>query len=336
MRRYDLLCGVATTGALLLLASGGVLASPGTPAPENSLMGVALMANYRAVLHKFGQPQEIQVGGGNGARIGGMAGGMAGGPPGFPGAPGGMRGMMPGMAGGGPPAGLPGFPGGPGGMAGGKFGMMGAPGGMRGMMPGMAGGGPPGMPGGMRGMMPGGGPPGAPGGYPGAAGGKFGMMAGGAPGGMPGMAGGKGEGAAGGLPGFPGAPGGMQGMMPGMGGSALGGGNTNAAQGADQQETTWWYHFPQKGLHVSFLFNHEGRVIQIQEYGWKGGSATRQGIGLGSSLGQLLHRYGWSNDGEHANLSGHEMVTMRYGGKHKVAFQLVDNKVVGITLGAVH
>jgi len=303
MRRYDLMRGVATTGALLLLASGGVLASPGTPAPENSLMGVPLMANYREVLHKYGQPQEIQVGGGSGVPAGGMGGAQSG--------PSGMRGMMPGMGGpagmrgmipgaGGPPAGLPGFPGGAGGMAGGKFGMMGA-------RPGMGGppgaGGPPGMPGmggpeGGRGMIPGGGGPPA------------------------------------GLPGFPGGAGGMAGGKAGMFGGNAGGGN--ASQGTEQQETTWWYHFPQKGLHVAFLFNHEGRVIQIQEYGWKGGTRTRQGIGLGSTLGQLIQRYGWSNDGEHANLGGHEMVTMRYGGNHKLAFQLVDNKVVGITLGAVH
>jgi len=172
------------------------------------------------------------------------------------------------------------------------------------------------------------------GGSGGAMGGRRGMMMGGGgpPGGLPGFPGG---GPPTGTPGMPGMAG-----MGGFPGGMMGGGARNnsapAAQATEEQETTWWYHFPQKGLHVSFLFNHEGRVIQVQEYGWKGGTRTRQGIGLGSTLGQIIQRYGWSNDGEHSNVGGREMVTLRYGGNHKVAFQLVDNKVVGITLGVVH
>jgi hypothetical protein len=118
-----------------------------------------------------------------------------------------------------------------------------------------------------------------------------------------------------------------------MGGAMgmVGGANANAAPEAES-ETTWWYHFPKAGLHYAFLFNKEGRVIQIQEYGWKGNTVygkTRQGVMLGSDLSRVIHGYGWSQDG---GSTGKNLVLV-YGGREKLAFQLVDNKVVGITLG---
>jgi hypothetical protein len=163
-------------------------------------------------------------------------------------------------------------------------------------------------------------------------------------GGLPGFAGGRPAGQPGAMPGMPGGyrgmmPGGMPpgmnipGMPPGMGRPGMRGGPGNPAYQGDPTagEITWWYHYPQKGLHYSFLLNKEGRVIQIQEYGWKGGSKTRQGIGLGSTLGQIIQKYGWTNNGEPAG----EDLTLRYGGRNKVAFQLVKNKVVGITVAVV-
>ena len=75
-------------------------------------------------------------------------------------------------------------------------------------------------------------------------------------------------------------------------------------------------------------------MIQIQEYGYdkhhKGGR-TRMGVGLGSGLNQVLRTYGWSNDGANDGRN----VIMRFGGEDKVAFQLVNNVVVGITVAVV-
>jgi hypothetical protein len=122
--------------------------------------------------------------------------------------------------------------------------------------------------------------------------------------------------------------------MPGMGGpgAAAGGAEANGEQA--EYEATWWYHDRTNGLHRSFLFNKDGRVIQVQEYGYdknhKGGK-TRLGVGLGSSLNQVLRTYGWSNDGSN---EGRNMI-MRYGGEDKIAFQLVNNVVVGITVAVV-
>ena len=55
------------------------------------------------------------------------------------------------------------------------------------------------------------------------------------------------------------------------------------------------------------------------------------GVGLGSGLNAVLRNYGWSDDG--AN-DGRNMI-MRFGNEHKVAFQLVNNTVVGITVAIV-
>ena len=85
---------------------------------------------------------------------------------------------------------------------------------------------------------------------------------------------------------------------------------------------------------MSFLFNKDGRVIQIQEYGGTSlhSGKTRQGIMLGSNMTQVLSRYGWSNDGAHEG----ENVIMRYGAANKVAFQMVKNRVLGITVAVGH
>ena len=81
-----------------------------------------------------------------------------------------------------------------------------------------------------------------------------------------------------------------------------------------------------------FLFNKDGRVIQVQEYGYdknhKGGK-TKKGVALGSNLSNVLRSYGWSNEGTRSG----DNLMMRYGRQFRVAFQMVKNTVVGITIG---
>ena len=143
------------------------------------------------------------------------------------------------------------------------------------------------------------------------------------------------------LPGFPsGAPGAPGGGFPTPGG----GSGSRGANGTSQddkilytevKQTTWWYHFPRKNkpaYHYSFTFNKEGRVIQIQEYGFFDGGKTKDGVGLGASLGDVLRVYGFSNDGERGD---NDKLVLRYGGTNRMAFQLTGNKVLGITLARV-
>jgi len=319
----------AALGTLTTLAFSSVQAGQ-FGGSENQLVGITLRnSTFRDVLRKYGQPDEIQGGGpflptppksavaavtgGNGpafGRGGGKGGGMA------------PEGGMPG-SGGAPSSG--GRSGGAGGNTGkratSKFGFPGENDGDTG-----GGGGAPGS-GGPRG---GSSIPGSGGGYPGGSGGYPGSPS---SGGYPGE-GGKG----GGLPGFPGGgntaggPGGYPGPG-GPGGPGIpGSGETGDSVDTDLPvtEATWWYHNPRKGYHMSFLFNKKGQVIQIQEYGAQTlhNGHTRQGIALGSNMTQVLSKYGWSNDGAHSG----DNVTMRYGGSNKVAFQMVHNRVLGITV----
>jgi len=163
--------------------------------------------------------------------------------------------------------GTPGIPGAPGAVGGGSM-MSGGGGKMGGMsMPGM-----PGMGGA---MMSGGG--GRPGGMsmPG-----MGMMSGG--GGRPGMMGG-GKGDDGGMSGMPGM--GMPGMgMPGMGG----------AQSEDSEARSTWIY--QRGpISNFFVFNKDGRVIQIETSGLSGSSAvTGRGVKLGDPVAKVYNQYGWT------------------------------------------
>ncbi|MCW3094474.1 MAG: hypothetical protein JWL77_92 [Chthonomonadaceae bacterium] len=336
--------GTLTTLAFSTVQAGQVGGS------ENQLVGISLRTStFRDVLRKYGQPDEVQGGGPflpnppktaavatGGPSMGGRggmpgSGGMSG-APGMPGSGGGMRGggggngkratsrngfpgQSDGNAGGAPGGGGPG--------SGGGYPGAGGPG---------SGGGYPGAPGGRgAGGYPGAGGPGSGGGYPGAGGPGSG---GGYPGGYPGAPGGGGKG---GLPGFSGGDNG-----PGSGGGYPGAGIPGSGEtaGSDQAgelpvtEATWWYHNPRKGYHLSFLFNKDGRVIQIQEYGVASlhSGKTRQGIALGSNMTQVLSRYGWSNDGAHDG----ENVIMRYGDSDKVAFQMVRNRVLGITVAVGH
>jgi hypothetical protein len=266
------LCGIggwAAAGAVLALAAGRAIASaPALPAPEDSLLGVRLMATFRDVLKKYGEPQEIQVGGAHNVptmngpgtsqlstrdaamlarSIQQFAQGVASQPNITP-----QQAQQQGFQYGQQLAAQYG---------GGAFGG------------------------------------GAFGGGAFGGGGRFG--------------------------------GGSRLAQPGQARPAI----APQAPAASQaySETTWWYNFPLLGLHFSFLFNKDGRVIQIQEYGWKMGrgcTPTRQGIGLGTPLAQIIRRYGWSDDGEKSGAT----MTLRYGSTQRLGFQLVRNSVAGITL----
>ncbi len=52
---------------------------------------------------------------------------------------------------------------------------------------------------------------------------------------------------------------------------------------------------------------------------------------LGSNLSAILRNYGWSNDG----VNDGKKFIMRFGGEDKIAFQMVNNVVVGITIAIV-
>lgn len=151
--------------------------------------------------------------------------------------------------------------------------------------------------------------------------------------GGPGMMGPGGPGMMG--PGGPGMMGpGGPGMMGGQGGYNGMSGSLNTDEAPNL--TTWWYNFPQQGIHYSFLFNQQGRVIQIQAYGDKPqphmvNPRTAEGITFGSTLGTVVKRYGWSNSGTNNG----SYVQLEYGLHNRIAFQLSDNHVVGIVLGVV-
>jgi len=304
-RHAALMAGV---GTLLSISMVRTQAAQPATSSDNILLGVRLLDTYRTVLQKFGQPGEIQVG----APIAPEPEAGAPGAGGFPGNEG-----FPGSGG---MAGMPGGSGMPG-----SFGTPGSGGRGTGMYGGPA---SSGFPGGM-------GIPGS-GGFPGS--------------GLPGFGGPK---SSGGFPSTPGTPGSFG--TPGGSGTAGGSSTPNALPGTDglppipgtggaaSQETVWWYKWPRQGIFVAFLFNKQGQVIQIQSHGYKTDpkvptARTSKGVVLGSSMGTVLKNYGWSPEGDHSG----EYVVMRYdtpgrvgNGHGKVAFQVLKNQVVGITLGFV-
>ena len=310
--RQSLRGAVGLTAGLFVLS-----AVPAQAQRETSLLGIKLWRTWRDVLKKHGQPSRIEVGavtttmGGQGAAGSAFGGGMAGGPM--------MGGAMPGMGG----MGM--GPGGP--MAGGM-----GPGGPMGssmmsrmmssqMRPQMGSGG---------GMPMGGAPMGGPS-LPGmAGGGKMGEMmgsGGGPTGGQMDDIGGAGMplgGGAGPLGGFGMSPGGpMGGGMPGFGG----GGQVAVSEG----EVTWVYEKP-KGLTLLFLFNKDGRVIQISQFGYSGGGSTSRGVTLGDRVSEVYSKYGWANSSSKVG----DQLTLDYSHKANVAFQLLNRgkgtQVVGVTV----
>lgn len=176
---------------------------------------------------------------------------------------------------------------------------------------------------------------GAPGGSPyGNGGNPMARQYGGGGGGKMGGAMNPYAGGGGGLPGMPGM--GMQGGGEMGGGQAMGGGSAggNNASSGDEGEITWVY---EKGpLTNIFLFNKDGRLIQVSSFGYSGGGAvTSRGVRLGDALGKIYALYGWtSNITKDAQRN---TMALDYSKDHHVAFQLAEkNKsfhVVGITVG---
>lgn len=307
MRRS--LRGTVRLAATGMLAAAALSASASAQA-ENRLLGIKIWNTYKQVLAKLGQPTSIEPGdvtstgaGGGGAAFGATlpGGGMMAmsGPAGMMQGGGGRA--MTGMDDDERPGGM--MPGG--GLPGGARGGMGLPG-----ISGMSA--PPGL---ARGGLPGtSGPP------PGAMGGYMAMM----------MGAGRGGVASGPPPGvMSGGPGGMMIGAPGaMAGGTLGG---NQAARSSESEVTWIYKRGNNTHRV--LFNRDGRVIQIESFGYSGGGATTErGISLGAPLSSIYARYGWT-----ANVSkSNDSMTLNYGRSHNVIFYLLDRgsgyKVVGISV----
>ncbi len=119
---------------------------------------------------------------------------------------------------------------------------------------------------------------------------------------------------------------------PGFGGPSLGG---PVAEAPHQQtskpmgrEVTWIYRFA-KNKTLEFIIDAEGRVLQIAAYGveWPG-LRTSKGTHLGSTYKEVILAYGFPETHERAGI---EMV-LKYANSHRVAFTLVGNQVVGITI----
>lgn len=214
--------------------------------------------------------------------------------------------------GGGAPGGLPGLPSGPPPGMGGYSGMM--MGGGMSAPPGMMGGGMSGPPG-----MMGGGPMTGP--PPGLNYGAFSGMGGG------GLRGGR----------FGGDEDGA-GAMPGGGGisGSVGMGGTTSQSSQGDGEVTWVYERGQNTY--MFLFNKDGRVIQIQSFGYRPagmrGDRTSRGVILGDTAEKIYRLYGWPD----SVVKEGDNLILDYSTKAKVAFQLLDrrdgkgSRVVGITI----
>jgi hypothetical protein len=278
-----------------VMVVGGALAltqSADAQSYERQLAGVRLNTSSKQLLAKFGNPNEVFVGDVAVRTQPGMGGGMMG--------SGGMGGPSMG--------GAAGTDGGDGPSAMGGKGGMGGPS-MGGGMP--SGYGPP------AGMMGRGGMSGPPSGMMGSGGGQ-GMMGRGGMGG-PGMGGDEG----GGMPGGGMSGGGMMGGG-GMGGGAFG--NTNST-GVSVQEVTWVYNrkFKNDLISYEFLLSPQGTVSQIRVVGYTGGYArTQKGIVLGSSMADVINRYGHP---EKQSIAGQGILLLDYSKKHHMTLQLQLQKV---------
>lgn len=179
---------------------------------------------------------------------------------------------------------------------------------------------------------PSGPPPGMMGGYPGMMGRGPGMS-GPPPGvfqgyGYPGMAG-----RPGGMSGGP--PAGMMGGYPGMAGRPGMSATTGARNNTENEDTfrsaggyMWTYLNPRTEHLYVFLFNNDGRVTAIQEFGRNGGTRTQRGIGLGSPVSAVYQAYGWPDDTDQEG----NYLQLFYGPKAHVQFTTLNNKVVAITV----
>lgn len=147
--------------------------------------------------------------------------------------------------------------------------------------------------------------PGAPPGY-------------GAPGGGPGGPGGYGA------PGSYGPPGGY-----GAPGSAGAPGSGSSAAAVVGSTATYVYDRPD-GSSLEFTLSSSGRVIQIHLSGYKSPFKTTRGIGLGMSYVQVQEKYHYP---DYQNVSG-TVLNLNYVKNYHAAFQLLNQKVVGIIVAA--
>lgn len=96
------------------------------------------------------------------------------------------------------------------------------------------------------------------------------------------------------------------------------------------REITWVYEF-EKNKELDFLLDAQGRVLQIAAYGieWKG-MKTSKGIGLGKTYKEVILAYGFPESHEPLGLPNGWV--LKYANSDRVAFTLVGNQVVGITI----
>ena len=67
-----------------------------------------------------------------------------------------------------------------------------------------------------------------------------------------------------------------------------------AASTESEGEVTWYYDRP-NGRTDTVLFNKDGRVIQIQSFGYNNGGVTSRGIRLGDPVRKVYSLYGWTS-----------------------------------------
>jgi len=136
----------------------------------------------------------------------------------------------------------------------------------------------------------------------------------------------------------------------GLGATGLGGGyvSSGALPGnqSGEPEVTWIYERTIRKVvegvtkesvnTLLVLFNKDGRVIQVQSFGYSGSGVTARGVSLGDPLDKIYKRYGWTASISRAG----DSMTLDYYRPANVAFQLIDlgsgkgYKVVGITVAA--
>jgi len=174
------------------------------------------------------------------------------------------------------------------------------------------------------------------------------------------------SGGRGGVGGFGARPGGMgsglggssMGMsngLAGFGGGAtgIGGpyGSSYPGQEIEEPEITWAYErkltkvvdgITKTDTNVILvLFNKDGRVIQVQSFGYSGGAGvTSRGIRLGDTMTKVYNHYGWTANVQQAFSGSMGSRTLDYSRTANVAFQFLDlgpgkgYRVVGITVAA--
>jgi len=140
-------------------------------------------------------------------------------------------------------------------------------------------------------------------------------------------------------PGEPGQPGALPPLQPAGGpvaafGQSQGNGEANAQTSASTVvagEVTLVYQKP-SGVTYQFLLSPSGSVLQITSLGYSDAlTKTTKAVRFGSSYTQLIRKYGYPENQSESN--GVRIVD--YSKRAHVAFELVDNSVVGIVVAAI-